>query len=325
MAERASIFSTAQIAVEATAGTNPAAGFKQLSALTIEPGVKVEVEGYRASGQKFPSIAALNKEWTESKLGGPITYSELQYLLAGLVSYALPTGVTLAKTWVFEPGLTAASVVKTYTVEQGDATRAHLFTYGQMQSLTLKFGRDGCDLDGTMIGRALSDGITKTAGATVIAPQVVMPTQVSFKLADTFAGLSGASILTRVISAQWGLADRFGPVWALDNTTYPAATVETEPKLEVKLKLQADAAGMALLANMRAGSTKFMRIQATGALIETTVYHSLIIDSALKVMDVTPFADEDGVFAIEWTLNGFYDSTSTKTSEVTLINLLAGL
>ena len=270
MAERASIFSTAQIAVESTPGTNPAASFKQLSALMIEPGPKVEIESYRASGQKFPTVAALNKEWTESKLGGPITYSELQYLLSSLVSYAVPTGATLAKTWTFEPGLTSASTVKTFTVEQGDATRAHSFTYGVVKDLTLKFGRDGCDLDGTMIGRALTDGITKTAGATVVAPQVVMPTQVIVKLADTFAGLSGASALTRVISTQWSMSDRFGPVWALDGQTYWAASVETEPKVEVKLKLQADAAGMALLTNMRAGSTKFMRIEATGILIETT-------------------------------------------------------
>ncbi len=324
MAERASIFSTVQIAVESVAGTNPAAGFKQLSALTLEPGVKVEIESYRASGQKFPTVAALNKEWTEAKLGGPITYTEIIYLLSTLVSYAAPTG-TPGKIWVFEPGLTAASTVKTLAIEQGDATRAHSFTYGVVKELTLKFGRDGCDMDGTMIGRALVDGITKTAGATTIAPQIVMPTQVSVKLADTWAGLAGASALTRVISTQWSMADRFGPVWALDGTTYPAATVETEPKVEVKLKMQADAAGMGLLTNMRAGTTKYMRIEATGALISGADYHKLTIDTACKVMDVSPFEDSDGVFAIEWTMNGFYDATATKTSEITVINSLTAL
>lgn len=324
MAERASIFSTVQIAVEGTPGTDPNAGYKQLSALTLEPGVKVEIEKYRASGQKFPTVAALNKEWTEAKLGGPITYTEIIYLLSSLVSYAAPTG-TPGKVWVFEPGLTAASTVKTFSVEQGDATRAHEFTYGVVRELTLKFGRDGCDLDGTMIGRALADGITKTAGATVIAPQVVMPTQVSVKLADTWAGLGAAPVLTRVISTQWSMADRFGPVWALDGTTYPAATVETEPKVEVKLKLQADAAGMALLANMRAGTTKYMRTEATGALISGADYHKLTIDTACKVMDVSPFEDSDGVFAIEWTMNGFYDATATKTTEITVINSLTAL
>jgi hypothetical protein len=324
MAERASIFSTVQIAVETVAGTNPAAGFKQLSALTLEPGVKVEIENYRASGQKFPTVAALNKEWTEAKLGGPVTYTELIYLLSSLVSYAAPTG-TPGKVWAFEPGLTTASTVKTFTIEQGDATRAHSFTYGVVKDLTLKFGRDGCDIDGTMIGRALVDGATKTAGATTVAPQIVMPTQVTVKIADTQAGLAGASALTRVISTQWSMADRFGPVWALDGQTYPAATVETEPKVELKLKLQADATGMGLLTNMRAGTTKFMRIEATGALISGADYHKLTIDTACKVMDVSPFEDSDGVFAIEWTMNGFYDSTWTKTTELTLINSLATL
>ena len=86
MAERASIFSTVQIAVEVTPGTDPNAGYKQLSALQIEPSVKVELETYRASGQKFPTVAALNKEWTEAKLGGPITYTEIIYLLSSLIS-----------------------------------------------------------------------------------------------------------------------------------------------------------------------------------------------------------------------------------------------
>lgn len=325
MAERASIFSTVQIAVESTPGTDPNASYKQLSALTLEPGVKVELETYRASGQKFPTVAALNKEWTEAKLGGPLTYTEIIYLLSSLISYAAPSGAGTAKTWTFEPGLTAASTVKTFSVEQGDATRAHEFTYGVVKDLTLKFGRDGCDLDGTMIGRALSDGITKTAGATLIAPQVVMPTQVTVKLADTWAGLGAASVLTRVISTQWSLVDRFGPVWALDGQTYPAASVETEPKVEVKLKLQADATGMGLLTNMRAGTTKFMRIKATGALISGSDYYDLQIDTACKVVDVSPFEDSDGVFAIEWTFNGFYDATATKTSEVVVVNTLATL
>lgn len=325
MAERATIFSTVQLAVEATAGTDPNASYKQLSALTLEPGVMAEIETYRATGQKFPTVAALNKEWTESRLGGPITYTEIVYLLSSLVSYAAPSGAGSAKTWTFEPGLTAASTVKTFSVEQGDATRAHEFTYGVVKDLTLNFGRDGCDLSGTMIGRALADGITKTAGATVIAPQVVMPTQVTVKLADTWAGLAGASALTRAMNASWSMADRWGQVWALDGQTYWAASVETEPKVELKLKVEADAAGMVLLTNMRAGSTKYMRIKATGALISGADYYDLQIDTACKVVDVAPFEDADGVYAIEWTLGGFFDATAAKTTEIVVVNTLTGL
>lgn len=325
MPERASIFTTVQIAVESTAGTDPNSGYKQMSALTLEPGIMTEIETYRATGQKFPTVAALNKEWTESRLGGPITYTEIVYLLSSLVSYAAPAGAGAAKTWTFEPGLTAASTVKTFSVEQGDATRAHEFTYGVVQNLTLNFGRDGCDLSGTMIGRALVDGITKTAGATVIAPQVVMPTQVTVKLADTWAGLGAASILTRALNASWSLADRWGEVWALDGQTYWTASVETEPNVELKLKVEADATGMGLLTNMRAGSTKFMRIKATGALISGADYYDLQIDTACKVKDVAPFEDAEGVFAIEWTLGGFYDATAGKTSEIIVINTLTGL
>lgn len=325
MAERATIFTTAQIAVESTPGTDPNAGYKQLSALSIMPAPKIDVTQYRASGQKFPSVAALNKEWTECKLEGAITYTELVYLLSSLVSYAAPSGAGSAKTWTFEPGLTSASTVKTFSVEQGDTTRAHEFTYGVVKDLTLDFSRDECKLSGTMIGRALADGITKTGGATTIAPQVVMPTQVTVKLADTWAGLTAASALSRVLSVSWSMSDRWGPVWVLDGNTYWAASVETEPKAELKLKVEADAAGMALLTNMRAGSTKYMRIKATGALISGADYYDLQIDTACKVIDVGEFADEDGVFAIEWTLGAFYDATAGKTTEAIVVNTLTGL
>lgn len=325
MAERATIFSTVQIAVEATPGTDPNTGYKQLSALSLEPGAMVDITQYRATGQKFPTVAALNKEWTESKLGGPVTYTELVYLLSSLVSYALPSGAGSAKTWTFEPGLTAASTVKTFSIEQGDATRAHEFTYGVVKDLTLEFSRKGAEVRGTMIGRAITDGITKTAGATTIAPQVVMPTQVSVKLADTWAGLAAASALTRALSVSWSMADRWGPVWALDGSTSWAASVETEPKAELKLKLAADATGMGLLTNMRAGSTKYMRIKATGALISGADYYDLQIDTACKVIDVSPLSDDDGIMAIEWTMGAFYDSTAAKTSEIIVINTLAGL
>lgn len=90
-------------------------------------------------------------------------------------------------------------------------------------------------------------------------------------------------------------------------------------------KRQADAAGMALLTNMRAGSTKFMRIKATGAQIAGAEYYDLQIDTACKVTDVSPFEDSDGVFAIEWTMNGFYDATWTKTTEIAVVNTLATL
>jgi hypothetical protein len=102
--------------------------------------------------------------------------------------------------------------------------------------------------------------------------------------------------------------------------------VATEPTLRNTLRLEADAAGMAYMANLSAGSSVFTRITATGAVIgggpDT---YSLQIDTACKVMDVSPFEDDDGVYAIEYTLTGVLDATWAKATEITLVNELASL
>jgi hypothetical protein len=324
MAERASIFQTVQIGVETTAGVSVAAS-KKLQSMMIEPGPQAEIASYRAMGSKFPSLAALGKEWTEANVGGGLTYTELIYPLSSVLKAVSPTGTTV-KTWTFSPATSAADTVKTFTVEQGSSERAHKFVYGLFTSLGMKFSRDGSELSGSMLGAAITDGITMTATPTTIDLIPVLPTQVKVYLADTYAGLTGATALARAMSVEWNISDRFGPVWALNGATTWAAFVETEPKLEVKLLMEADAEGMALLATMRSGATKFVRIEAVGATIGAgpdTL--KLTVDTACKVTEVDPFSDEDGVFAIGWTLSGFHDGTWGKATEVVVINELATL
>lgn len=325
MAERATIFQTVQIGVEGTYGTNVPAN-RKLTALSIEPAITPEVETYRATGMKFPTIAALNKEWTSANLSGPITYTELVYVLNSLLkAVSTPTGAGNAKTWTFDLASAAADTVASFSVEQGSAERAHEFSGALVTGLTLNFTRDGCELTGTMIGKALVDGATMTSTPTEVALKPVMPTQVSVKTAATQAGLAGASALSRVLSCSWSLTDRFAPLWALNASSDFAATVEIEPSLECKLKVEADSAGMAYLTNLRAGSSVFMRIGAAGEAISGGGNYTLTADAALKVTDITPFEDSDGVFAVEYTLVGIHDTTWGKATSIILINEMAAL
>jgi len=238
MTERASIFQGVQIGVESTPGTSVAAN-KKLQSISIEPSIKAEVKTFRPMGSKFPAIAALGKEWSESKISGQPTYDELTYIFASLVSYAAPTGTT-EKTWTFAPMSDNADTVKTYTVEQGGSVRAHKFTNGIITGVTLKFGREEISLDGTMIGTALQDNITMTANPTTIPLVPVLPTQVKVYLADIAVGLTGATALTRPISVEWSLTDRFGPLFVLNGSTSFVTTLE---RGGAKTELQAENGG----------------------------------------------------------------------------------
>jgi hypothetical protein len=323
MAERASIFQGVQIGVETTPGV-PVAANKKLQSISIEPGIKADVKTFRPMGNKFATLAALGKELVEAKISGQPTYDELTYLFASLVSYALPSGSGMEKTWTFAPASNNPDTVKTYTVEQGSSVRAHKFSNGIITGLTLSFGREEISLDGTMIGAALQDGITMTASPTSIPLVPVLPMQVTVYLADTAAGLDSAAALARALSVEWSLTDRFGPLFVLNGSTGFVTTLEKEPKLVCKLKAEADSEGMGLLTQLRSGNSKFLRIKAIGPVIDTDPYQ-LTIDTACKVTNVSEFSDEDGIFAIEWELTGVHDADWNKAASITLVNTLASL
>jgi len=439
MTERASIFQGVQIGVEVTPGTGVAAN-KRLPSLSIEPSPKVETKAFRAMGNKFPSLVIPAKELVNAKLSGPATYDEIVYLLSSLLSYSAPVqqGATAAYKWTHAPLINQADTIKTFTVEQGGAVRAHKFVHGLVTGLSLEFSPGGVELSGDMIGKALQDNVsmstnaeyTLTAGVTppttgnfkltfggqstaniahnapaaavqaalealstigagnvqalatvaggagnlsvagnvytvvfvnnlgqaprtltgtfttldpsgsvTLAASVVgaaptavelmpvLPLHVNVYLADAVADLATAEPLNRVLSVGWELTDRFGPLYALKRAAGTSfdAVVEIEPKLTCKLKTEADAEGMALLSVLRAGTTRFLRIEAIGDAIEGDENYSLLIDTAVKVSDVSEFSDADGVFALEWTLAGVYDADWGKATQVEVVNTLMAL
>jgi hypothetical protein len=329
MAERATIFQNVQIGVQAQAGTGVAAN-KKLQALSIEPAVSIETSRFRAMGNKYPALVVPQKEMVRAKLSGVQTYTELIYPLASLFAYAAPAvqGATTAYKWTFGTSSIAADAGKLFTVEQGSAVRGHKFIDAMVSGLELAWSRNGCEISGgEMIGASLQDNQAMTAAPTELALVPVLPTEIDIYLADTYAGLAGATPLTRALSAGWKLNNKFGPVFPLATAagTGYAATVDTEPNLSATLKMEADAEGMALLATMRAGSTKFMRIQGVGATIEDTYKYTLTVDTAVKVENVSEFSDEDGLFAIEWQFAGVHDGAWGKATQIEIINDVSAL
>jgi len=324
-AERASIFTGVQIGVE-TSGS--AAANKKLNSLSFKPAVKAEIATFRPMGTKYPTMTALGKEWVVSPFEGVLTFSEAIYPLASVCdggSVQSLGGSPAAYRWYFGSDSDGPDTPKTFTVEQGDSTRAHRFSNGLVTGLSFDFSRSEVKISGDMIGKALADDITMTSTPTAIELVPVLPTQVSVYL-DNTSGSLGGTLMTRALTVSWALTDRFGPLWTLNAAEASFATqVETEPKPTVKLKIEADAVGMALLTTMRAGSTKFMRILAEGAVISGSNKYTLQIDSALQVTNVSEFSDEDGVFAIEWEFAIVYDATWGKAFEIQVMNKQSAL
>jgi hypothetical protein len=334
VAERSTISQSVQIGVETVPGTAVAAG-KRLQSIGFQIGPKVTSKTVLPIGQKYPSLAIIGKEWSESKIDGAPVYTELPYIFASLMS--APTIVetmdaaihTNGFKYTFDSLSFGDDSPKTYTVEQGSTYRAHRISNGIISAFDLGWSREECTVGGTMLGTAITDGVTLTATPTALPQVPVRPTHFSIYL-DPSAAALGTTKLTRALKGTVKISDRFGALWVVDSAqTSFVNTIEIEPKVEFTLMQMADAAGMAQLVAMRGGTTKFMRIEAIGPQIYNNggvqVYHTFRMDLAGQVKDVDPFEDSDGVYAVNWTFAAVNDATWGKAYHVEVTTTTATL
>jgi len=400
MAERSSLNQTVQIGVEATAGTAVWAG-RRLQSIGFEPSPSVEMDQFRPMGQKYRALTTLGKEWTESSISGRGSYTELVYVLASVVNTPVittPAGATDARLWTFTSDPTEDDTPKTFTMEHGSDVRAARMSYSLITEFGMTFNRQSIEVSGSMMSRALTDGITRSesrtvtdasitsgdatltsASATFVAADVgkflrivgqagfvdyttilsvtngttiemaddatatatgqsleigairvldiqpIIPTQICVTMDTTFGAL-GTTKLTRLISAEFTLGNRFAGVWVLDceNPSF-VNHIESEPDLTLNMTLQADAQGMGLLNTLRSGDTRFVQIEAEGVNVESGYPHRFQLDMAVKVADTNGFSDQDGVYAVEFSFVGVADGGWGKAFEFQLTNGLLTL
>lgn len=334
MTERSTITQTVQIGVETTPGTAVAAT-KRLQSIGIMVGAKIDSKDFTPIGQKYPTLAVVGKEWSESALTGQPCYTELPYIFSSLMSTATSVTETLDTAihtngfvWTFDSNSFAEDTPKTYTIEQGSSVRAHKITNALIGEFNLDWSREECKIGGSVLGTALQDGITMTASPTLLAQVPVRPSQFSVYLDDSAANL-GTTKLLRALKGNIKISDRFSPLWVVDAALPSFAnTVETAPKFEFTLMQMADAAAMANLTAMRNGAPKFLRLEAVGPTIYTggvTVKHTLRMDLCGQIKDIDPFEDADGVYAINWTFLTTTDSTWGKAWQTKVTTTTATL
>jgi len=171
--------------------------------------------------------------------------------------------------------------------------------------------------------------VTRLSPLTTQLPLIpISPTTIDMKLATTQAGLAGAALLTRDFQYTWKLSGRDNPFFPM-NSTFGAGfggTVEADPKGEITLGLAADDIGMANLANIRNNTVVFIRVTATGPLIEGTLFYSLNIDTAVQLTKISDFKDVDGtLLGNTYTGEWVHDPTWGRACSLTLQNTLTAL
>lgn len=306
MPERTTLLQANQLGVESTPGVAVAAN-RKLEATAIQLQPQLNIGTFRPRGNKFPTLTLPGSEWVGGDLEGRLSYTDLVYLASSVLGTApaptQPDAVNAPSvySWLFEPAPNDPSDPVTYTVEAGDSVRAHRAAFVAVTDLSFEFVRsaeDGIELGGSVIGRALEDGVAMTAAPTTVVAQPILPQHWSV-YADATSAALGTTKLTRVLQLGVNIEGRWGPLWTVDRAvTSFAELLETEPTWTVKLMVAADAAGMDWLARARAGDTRFLRLEAVGPVAEDVQNHQAVLDVAAKVSAVQEFSDEDGVYAI---------------------------
>lgn len=334
MAERSTVAQGGQIGVESTAGTAVPAT-KRLGSIGVTLGPSIETSAQTPTGQKYANAFILGKEMASLSYEGAPCYTELPYLLSSLVNTATVTEYMDSSThtgaflWTFSSNPSGDDNPKTFTIEQGSATRAGKAAGCLFTSAEFEISRDEVTVSGEGIGGLFQDGITLTANPTRLPQVAVRPSEFTFYMDSSWATL-GTTKLARAISGGFSLTDRFSPLWVVDaaQPSY-AATVEAAPTLESSLLQVMNDEGMAPLVSARAGQTMYIRMEAVGPRIydgaTTDYYHKLTIDMACQVSDVDEPSDEDGVYAINWTLGGVVDPVSGKAFEIRVVTTTSAL
>ena len=328
MSERAAVFEIAQLGVESTPGTTPAGGAdKKLLATEFIISPEREINAYRPQGMKYATIAAANKQWAGGKFSGVASYNDLVYLLAAILGTPTPAQqeATTAYKSTFTPDSDGEDSITSYYIQNGSSVRAHSANYCIFPEVGLSFSRDGVEVSGTIIGQAFTDDATLTASPTEIPQMPILPEDVSIYMDSAAAGL-GSTKLTRVLKADWKISNKFAPLWVLNASNESwAVPVEGVPTAQLQMTMEADSVGMGLLTQADAGTSRFIRIEAVGPLIETTYYYTLTLDLCGKISDVSELGSQENVVAVTWTFDIAHDSTWTKAMNLELINTVSAL
>lgn len=165
---------------------------------------------------------------------------------------------------------------------------------------------------------------TQQGGVTDIAVVPILAGQVDIFMDTAGAGI-GTTKLTSDFSAEWSIGGLRGPVWVL-NSALPSykESVALRPDASFSLELGNDATSRALVTGMRAGTTKFVEIRATGGEVESGQNYSLKIQLAGQVNEPPSAGEVDGASTLPFAFRSVYDATWSAWCRLVLVNGLTG-
>ena len=164
-------------------------------------------------------------------------------------------------------------------------------------------------IDNSLTGGTVVVTETTAGGWSEFALQPVLPGHWSIYAADTQATLLANKLDKTVGVAATGIdvGNRHAPFFTLDRDLNSpggltfADTAEIDPTFKANLLVGANSTGMQFLTALRAGATKWLRMEAIGPVIGATAdFHKMIWEGPVKVDDTADFAEDEGRVMYPW-------------------------
>jgi len=275
-----------QIGVETTRGTEVDAN-RIIDAWTVKlPPGKADSRGNMPGGRKYESKGArsIDREWNEWGVESKhMDYNSIIYILSSVYGAITPTAngsSATAKNWSKTPAVASESDPKTYTIEQGNSSRARLVTYGLLNKFSYKVDRKEASCSASGFSTRITDGITMTSSPVRIA-DIPMSASHWTMYIDTTSGAMGTTPIDGFINFEYNFDGVFNPVWFVKRAT-PSISghVDLAPKTGGKILFEANAGGMGYLDSFRDVDALYVRMEAQGLVIDNLQVVSLGTPSA---------------------------------------------
>lgn len=298
-----------QVGVESTPGT-PVAANKLLPSMSFTMGPEIVNRSYRTQGFRGPTVSKITQFDGGGTLSGPLNYSEIIYPLNTIITgvIATPGGGTNSRTHTFAPVATGTDAFKTLTIQEGDATAAIQMAHGAIVDFGITVTEDASDVSGTVVGYAPSN-VTLTGSPTAIAQLPIGPREIDVYIDPTF-GAIGTTKVSDALGFGFNISSIRVKKHVL-NTTFTSfkdltdAPVDLSAEFTTEHNLQSRNlfAGVTITTN----AIQYIRLKATGPIIEGAIPYSLQLDLAARIIDMNQ-QDVNNIWGYQYMLEPQYDS-----------------
>jgi hypothetical protein len=324
MAGRASVNRVVQIGVESTPGTGVPAN-KSLPSLNLALTRVLETKQYRSQGFKPNTANQIIKDYGKGTVSGPLNYTEVVYALNSLVTgvIATPGGGTLARTHTFTPAAIGADAFKTFTIQEGDTTAARQMVNSVFSEFSVTTNLSTAEISGAILGTTPTT-VSLTGSPTAIDLLPVNIREIDLFMDTTFAGLGGTKV-TDAEAVEFSITNKYALKWVLNtsNTSFKDI-IEMPPTLTFSFTTEDNAQSRTLYDSLSTNPVKYMRLKATGPIIEAALPYYFQLDVGCNVTG-TAQEDVDGVWSYKYDCVPIYTSTFPGAWAVVVQNKITAL